>query len=205
MNVRFGNHVGDWEHTLVRFRHGKPDLVFLSEHSGGEAYAYSALEKIGKRPVVYSAEGSHAMYSTPGLHPYVLPLGLLHDQTDRGPLWDPSMNLHAYKYNLAANHLVPSTRTPSAPVNWFYYIGRWGDKAYPLDDRRQYRFAGQKHYESGPLGAQFKRLGRKTVCQSDGPCHVRYWLPPMGEVKEWPGGDTASEGGDDVTNLLDSA
>jgi hypothetical protein len=48
-NVRFGNHVGDWEHTVVRFQHGKPKAVFFSEHSFGEAYTYDALEKIGKR------------------------------------------------------------------------------------------------------------------------------------------------------------
>jgi len=49
LNVRFGNHVGDWEHSLVRFHHGKPKAVFISEHSFGEAYTYEAVEKIGKR------------------------------------------------------------------------------------------------------------------------------------------------------------
>jgi hypothetical protein len=48
-NIRFGNHVGDWEHTVVRFQHGKPKAVFFSEHSFGEAYTYDAIEKIGKR------------------------------------------------------------------------------------------------------------------------------------------------------------
>lgn len=48
-NVRFGNHVGDWEHTLVRFQHGVPKHVFFSEHSFGAAYGYGAVEKIGKR------------------------------------------------------------------------------------------------------------------------------------------------------------
>jgi hypothetical protein len=49
LNVRFGNHVGDWEHSLVRFQHGIPKAVFFSEHSGGEAYSYEAVEKIGRR------------------------------------------------------------------------------------------------------------------------------------------------------------
>ena len=48
-NLRFGNHVGDWEHTLVRFKYGEPIEIFFSEHSFGEAYAYHAVEKIGKR------------------------------------------------------------------------------------------------------------------------------------------------------------
>ena len=49
LNVRFGNHVGDWEHSLIRFHHGKPKLVFFSEHNFGDAYTYKAVEKIGKR------------------------------------------------------------------------------------------------------------------------------------------------------------
>ena len=48
-NIRWGNHVGDWEHSLIRFQHGKPKLVYFSEHNFGSAYTYSAVEKIGKR------------------------------------------------------------------------------------------------------------------------------------------------------------
>jgi hypothetical protein len=48
-NIRFGNHVGDWEHTVVRFQHGVPKAVFFSEHSFGEAYAWDAVEKSGMR------------------------------------------------------------------------------------------------------------------------------------------------------------
>lgn len=49
VNVRFGNHVGDWEHTCVRFVDGQPTLIFFSEHFFGEAYTYAAVEKRGKR------------------------------------------------------------------------------------------------------------------------------------------------------------
>ena len=48
-NIRFGNHIGDWEHTLIRFEHGKPKVVFVSEHFFGTAYTYSAVEKIRDR------------------------------------------------------------------------------------------------------------------------------------------------------------
>lgn len=53
-NIRFGNHVGDWEHTLVRFEHGKPRYVFFSEHNFGEAYSFGAVEKIGNRVSKFS-------------------------------------------------------------------------------------------------------------------------------------------------------
>jgi hypothetical protein len=48
-NVRFGNHVGDWEHTAVRFKDGVPKAVYFSEHSFGDAYTWDAVEKKGKR------------------------------------------------------------------------------------------------------------------------------------------------------------
>ncbi|KAL8626082.1 hypothetical protein Q9189_008236, partial [Teloschistes chrysophthalmus] len=192
-NIRFGNHVGDWEHTLVRFQNGEPTHVFVSEHYFGQAYTYDAVEKLiepakgnregkGKaRPVVYSAVGTHAMYATPGHHPYVLPLGLLHDETDKGPLWDPALNALTYTYNPRTDTLTPSTLTPSnqtpstqnpstqnpsthtppPPTEWFSFRGHWGDRHYPLRDSRQYEFAGQYHYVNGPLGPRFKNLARR--------------------------------------------
>ncbi|KAI7172854.1 hypothetical protein KC352_g24687 [Hortaea werneckii] len=141
----------------------------------------STFSPVAKRPVTYSATGSHAMYALPGLHPYVLPWGLLHDQTDRGPLWDPKQNFRAYTYSPSASPANHSMRAalcnPRAPTDWLHYAGHWGDKYYPLSDPRQYRFAGQYHYVNGPTGPKFKRLARKEVCQiKDGPCRIRQWL-----------------------------
>lgn len=180
-NIRFGDHVGDWEHTTIRFYKGKPKAIFLSEHDNGAAYAWEAVEKIGNRPVTYSATGTHAMYATPGVHTYVLPFGLLHDITDRGPLWDPVLNMKSYTYDHRKDLLRASTLNPHVPTEWFYFWGHWGDKFYPLDDPRQYRFAGQYHYVNGPLGPRFKRLGRARICQgtqgfSYEPCHIQYWI-----------------------------
>ncbi|KAI9808773.1 MAG: hypothetical protein M1825_003926 [Sarcosagium campestre] len=188
-NIRFGNHIGDWEHTLVRFRHGVPQSVFYSEHYFGEAYSYDAVEKIGKRPVSYSATGTHAMYGTAGTHTYILPFGLLHDVTDRGPIWDPVLNSHMFKYDPATDHIRPSNFTPESPTAWFYFDGHWGDKSYPLSDPRQYQIAGQMHYVSGPLGPRWKNLGRKNICQGGGgqDCAVKSILENM--PKHWDGID----------------
>jgi len=127
------------------------------------------------------------MYATPGTHPYVLPWGLLHDVTDRGPLWDPLQNVHAYTYDYLNDTLRSSQVTPKAPTNWFYFIGHWGDKFYPLSDPRQYRFAGQYHYVNGPLGPRFKNLGRKKVCQSNGQCMLKNWIGGSNRVRRWQG------------------
>ncbi|CAI7660267.1 unnamed protein product [Penicillium crustosum] len=187
VNVRFGNHVGDWEHCLVRFHNGKPKALFFSAHQGGEAYSYEAVEKIGQRPVIYSAEGSHAMYATAGVHEYLLPWGLLHDVTDRGPLWDPLLNSQAYTYDFDSQNLRASTFSPSAPTEWFHYRGHWGDKFYPLGDNRQYRFAGQYHFVNGPLGPKFKHLNRHKVCQGPdrAPCIIKNYVERGKRPQRW--------------------
>lgn len=42
--MSFGNHVGDWEHNMVRFRGGKPVGIYYSQHEGGTAYDWDASE-----------------------------------------------------------------------------------------------------------------------------------------------------------------
>ncbi|KAL5612167.1 hypothetical protein BROUX41_000289 [Berkeleyomyces rouxiae] len=187
LNVRFGNHVGDWEHTMVRFENGVPRGVFFSEHEGGQAYAWGAVEKRGSRPVLYSAVGSHAMYAMPGLQPYILPFKLLKDVTDRGPLWDPALNSRMYFYaydrpepeNSMANPdcLVPAAQNPDAPVDWFFYTGAWGDRLYPLADIRQWRLFSQYHYVNGPTGPIWKNLNRERMCQTKR-CTIAHSLMP---------------------------
>ncbi|KAJ0165289.1 putative vacuolar protein sorting-associated protein TDA6 [Colletotrichum tanaceti] len=189
LTIRFGNHVGDWEHCMMRFENGEPRGIFFSEHEGGQAYTYNAVEKRGVRPVIYSAVGSHAMYAQAGDHPYVLPFSMLKDVTDKGPLWDPAKNAYSYWYDyvqdvdedldldlddkvdVASGHrkddpasLVPTAENPDAPTSWFHYAGPWGDKLYSLADIRQWRLFAQYHYVSGPLGPKFKRLDREKLC-----------------------------------------
>lgn len=140
------------------------------------------------------------MYGTPGVHPYVLPGGILHDVTDRGPLWDPLLNLKSYTYDYRNDILRSSNLNPQAPIGWFYFEGRWGDKFYPLSDSRQYRFVGQYHYVDGPQGPRYKNLGRSKICQGNEECVLESWersqrddqmehYPDLGE------GELVSEGG----------
>ena len=119
------------------------------------------------QPVIYAARGSHAMYATASIQPYMLPFGLLSDSTARGPLWDPVMNLKSYTYDAFNNILRASALNPAAATSWFYYTGHWGDQVYPLGDWRQYRFAGEYHYSSGPSGPKDKNLKRRRVCQNE--------------------------------------
>lgn len=53
---------------MIRFKDGQPKTIWYSQHAFGVAYEYAAVEKLGVRPVVYSAKGSHANYARPGAH-----------------------------------------------------------------------------------------------------------------------------------------
>ncbi len=66
IGLEFGTHVGDWEHNMIRFQNGTPQAVYFSQHASGEAFTYRAVEKMGIRPVVYVAKGTHAVYGTAG-------------------------------------------------------------------------------------------------------------------------------------------
>lgn len=61
-----GDHVGDWEHNMIRFKDGKPQSLWYSQHAYGQAFTYNAVEKQGIRPIGYSAKGSHAVYAIAG-------------------------------------------------------------------------------------------------------------------------------------------
>lgn len=47
--IRFGNHVGDWEHLVVRFIHGEPKEMYFSAHAWGSSYTFDAVQKYGQR------------------------------------------------------------------------------------------------------------------------------------------------------------
>lgn len=98
----YGNHIGDWEHSILRFYKGEPHSLWMSAHGGGSGFSFKALEKKEgdpNRPVIYSGRGTHANYGSAGQHSHDLPFRMLSDFTDRGPLWDPAKNYLGYTYD----------------------------------------------------------------------------------------------------------
>lgn len=171
----YGNHVGDWEHSLVRFYKGKPIIVWMSAHGGGGAYYYKNLEKYSlddNHPIIFSARGTHANYVSVGQHPHDLPLEILSDFTDRGPLWNPSRNYLGYTYD--GNVAIP-VKENSNPKhtgrelgygNWLEFKGHWGDKQLEDDDPRQVNsFIGGYKYINGPTGPLMKNVLRLSPCE----------------------------------------
>ncbi|MCJ1368335.1 hypothetical protein MMC16_007477 [Acarospora aff. strigata] len=194
----FGDHVGDWEHNMIRFKDGFPQTVWYSQHGNGQAFTYACLEKNGQRPVGYSAKGSHATYATNGFvtcsvhlskayqpcrdHDHAipnfnLPAGFLEDHCDQGKIYDPTLSAYFYKYDAAANTFTPYDS--SYPTSWLYFLGKWGDEQLPDSNPSQRNFFGQRKYTGGPTGPQDKQLNRKDVCPDNGnPCIVRPFLTP---------------------------
>jgi hypothetical protein len=43
--LSIGNHVGDWEHSMIRFVNQTPSALWYSQHSAGQAFKYSAVQK----------------------------------------------------------------------------------------------------------------------------------------------------------------
>lgn len=204
----YGNHVGDWEHSLVRFHKGEPKIVWMSAHGGGTAYKYSAMEKTtmkgltststrnkGTRPVLFSGRGTHANYATVGQHSHDIPYYILSDFTDRGPLWDPAKNFIAYTYD---GHTVFNANGTEEGREerygkWLLFLGHWGDRQLDPSDPRQKFSPFQWKYIDGPIGPLTKNLMRVVPCQRSKwwnimhTCDIRSTLK-MGEGIEAEGG-----------------
>ncbi|CAM1505985.1 Fc.00g116220.m01.CDS01, partial [Cosmosporella sp. VM-42] len=170
--IPFGNHIGDWEHNMVRFRDGKPEGIYFSQHMSGTAYDWEdpMISRIDGRPVVYSARGSHANYPASG--------GQIHDAAlidycDEGQKWDPILSAYFYHFNpdtFTLTSLFPphQSSAPSPSPNltsFFYFTGRWGDLQYPDSDPRQETvpYFGIKRFLDGPTGPRHKHLVRKGL------------------------------------------
>ncbi|KAI0652516.1 hypothetical protein C8Q79DRAFT_997541 [Trametes meyenii] len=184
LDIEFGDHVGDWEHSMVRFQNGAPTALYLSAHSGGSAYTYAATEKTNGRPTTYIAGGTHANYATSGKHCHDLPLDLLCDQTDAGPIWDPTLNYRGFwfdnstkTFSVAGGAGEGGNVVDSEGASWLQYAGAWGDEQYPVLEHGQYCIplgdTDECQFVSGPTGPIAKNLGRNLVCQRENSCSVK--------------------------------
>ncbi|KAH9868722.1 hypothetical protein J1614_007794 [Plenodomus biglobosus] len=188
--ITLGNHVGDWEHTMVRFSNGSPQAIWYSQHANGQAFTYPTVMKYTDniRPLAYSSKGSHANYAIPGTHDHTipnlnLPGGVLEDYTDEGVLWDPLLSAWFYKFDAGTGGFT--ALGDGMPTEWLEFKGRWGDEEYPESDTRQKELFGQVKFSSGPTGPADKQLNRKEVCPDNGLlCIVRRILVPRSEGDE---------------------
>jgi len=106
---RTGRHEGDWELVQVHLgADGVPTSVLASQHSGAETCAWSEVERAGRRPVVYAANGSHAGYLAAGTRDRTWP--------------DPNDEAGGDGLRVAGRVEIVSADTP----RWMAWPGRWG-------------------------------------------------------------------------------
>ncbi|XP_017774699.1 PREDICTED: uncharacterized protein LOC108561302 [Nicrophorus vespilloides] len=158
----YGDHVGDFEHLSLYFR-GKPypDEIFLSVHDSGVYYKYNPVKKKFKykhqvtrkgivqrpkfpptvrtsrgHPILFSAKGSHGLWSSPGDH-YFVRVPRLTDQNGYGVVWK------TWKY-MKIFHLGFTQ-----PPTWMKYQGRWGN---PKSNCLLAKRLGICQLSDGPMG-----------------------------------------------------
>jgi hypothetical protein len=121
----FGKHEGDWEMVQVALDPSrKPFAVAFAQHTHGQRYGWGAVQKDGRRPIVYVARGSQASYATPGRHD----APLKPDYADGGG------------QQVAGATLVPIGPRKGPP--WVDWPGRWGST--------RARVAGESDSPRGP-------------------------------------------------------
>ncbi|KAJ4026484.1 hypothetical protein NW752_001431 [Fusarium irregulare] len=170
--MHFGNHVGDWEHNMVRFHNGTPVGVYYSQHVDGVGFKWDdkRINVTDGRPISYSGLGSHANYPAGG---HQLHNAAMFDYCDEGKIWDPVQSAYFYRFNPDTvtitpiiSPLKPSETEPAQNLtSWFDFTGHWGDKRYPDSDPRQETVPhfGLKRFNTGPNGPRFKHLVRKGL------------------------------------------
>jgi hypothetical protein len=152
-------HEGDWEHVTVRVTNdSEPRLiaVYISAHgqnNGGWAFPDNGVEvgpilqfASGGNPIVYSALGSHASYSSAGVYKQSWPKA--GDRTsDRGPIWNTADDLVLVEINGQ-----PPIASEDAYA-WLRFPGRWGAirrLAWPLAATGPFGPSHQRSWNAEP-------------------------------------------------------
>ena len=153
-------HEGDWESvSLILDLRGKPLVAGYSQHSEGQRREWPRVPKVGLRPRVFVALGSHANYFSAGSHrfdPRIVEPVLISvieqkglepvDRTGRGRVLRPAL-----------------VRVTATTPPWMAFAGTWGEDAYirvPPSDPAV--------YGSGPRGPAFHEQWRKPVADVHG-------------------------------------
>jgi hypothetical protein len=108
--VRTGRHTGDWELLQLRLgRDRRPVEATFAQHTWAEGCSWSDLEREADAPVVYVANGSHALYPRAG-------------RADR-PWPDPNDEADGRGRRVRPPVELVAADTP----RWMAWPGRWGE------------------------------------------------------------------------------
>jgi hypothetical protein len=157
-------HEGDWESVSVLLdARGRPLLAGYSQHSEGQRRAWVKVSKVGSRPRVFVALGSHANYFAPGAHrfdPRIVEPVLISVIRQKG---QPPVDYTARGRVVRPRLVRVSATTPS----WMTFAGAWGEDAYLRVPPSE-----PVLYGNGPPGPAFHEQ----------------WRVPVADVLSWPRG-----------------
>ncbi|XP_076174028.1 uncharacterized protein LOC143149983 isoform X1 [Ptiloglossa arizonensis] len=142
MLKEYGNHVGDWEHMSLYFKDAShPSAMYVSAHDAGAFYRYDLRsgtfvyesqetrkgifqkpifpERVftagGSHPILFSARGSHGLWTAPGKHKFVR-LPRLYDESGFGTAWPTWKKIE----------LLLKEDKGILPT-WMTFRGKWGN------------------------------------------------------------------------------
>ncbi|XP_034179660.1 uncharacterized protein LOC117604074 isoform X2 [Osmia lignaria lignaria] len=171
MLKEYGNHVGDWEHMSLYFKDASyPSAMYVSAHDAGAFYRYDLRsgtfvyesqetrkgifqkpifpERVftagGSHPILFSARGSHGLWTAPGKHKFVR-LPRLYDESGFGTAWPTWKKMELLLKE--DNSILPS---------WMTFKGKWGNpksNCHPLA-RLGFNIC---EFVDGPTGIPMKR------------------------------------------------
>jgi len=169
----FRSHIGDWEHMSLYFKgKSEPEEMYISTHDAGAFYMYERLtgtfdfrsqetrKGILQRPnfpktvrtsqdhpVLFSAQGSHGLWTAPGKHRFVR-VPRLFDVNGFGTPWSTWKHIDISYVNERSGRTVGP--------EWLQFYGRWGNpksKCHPLK-RIGLNFC---EHSDGPTGIPLKK------------------------------------------------
>jgi len=137
--IRVIGHEGDWEGISIELNHldHPVSVAYFAHGEDVRPVAWPKVSKLDGHPIVFSARGSHASYTTPGTKKSDL------DVAGGGPIW-------------ATWLLIADARVQP----WYGYGGAWGvARTVPALARKVLARFGKRIGEgefTGPLGPGFK-------------------------------------------------
>jgi hypothetical protein len=147
-------HSFDKEEIVVRllWESNKWDVlkVFGSSHGNGRWFKRPELSFEGIRPVMYSANESHAMYNEPRVHKRIFGFG--NDITGQDKRWEPS-EFVVFGEKVAIYNKSNTPINPSKSYEYFLYNGDVGDS------NNKQEWAGSIKYDTINLNAHYKFQG----------------------------------------------
>ncbi|XP_043790351.1 uncharacterized protein LOC122713707 [Apis laboriosa] len=171
MFKEYGNHVGDWEHMSLYFKDtNHPSTMYVSAHDAGAFYRYDLRsgtfvyesqetrkgifqkpifpEKVftadGSHPILFSARGSHGLWTAPGKHKFVR-LPRLYDESGFGIAWPTWKKMELLLKE--ENTILPS---------WMTFRGKWGNPKSNCHPLARFGF-NICEFVDGPTGIPMKQ------------------------------------------------